>query len=175
MIAMQYKIVLPSDYPMERIENRIREKGHLLDGFPGLMFKAYLYSRKDAKSYQNSVNSYAPFYVWRDHESMIAFLQSEGFKALCEHFGRPTVEVWFVDGIPVAPAAHHSFARIHQTNQDSDGYSEVHSEVRSAVRGINVSSWEGASVSWQSHSEIMNHQAGDVYAVGYVARGENDI
>ena len=50
MIAMQYKIVLPSDYPMETIEARIKEKGHLLDGFPGLIFKAYLYSRKDVSA-----------------------------------------------------------------------------------------------------------------------------
>ncbi|UTM59419.1 DUF4865 family protein [Photobacterium sp. CCB-ST2H9] len=160
MIAMQYKIVLPSDYPMERIENRIREKGHLLDGFPGLMFKAYLYSRKDATSYQNSVNSYAPFYVWRDHESMVVFLESEGFKALCEQFGRPKVEVWFVDGEPVALAEYQSFACIdHQGNQHSD------------VRGINFSSWEEVSVVWRSHSEIMNDLAGEVYAVVYVARG----
>lgn len=59
MIAMQYKIILPSDYPMEKIETRIREKGNLLDGYPGLVFKAYLYSRKNAEYYTSS-NSYAP-------------------------------------------------------------------------------------------------------------------
>ena len=59
MIAMQYKITLPSDYPMDSIKNRILDKGHLLNGFPGLVFKAYLYSEKSASEYNNIVNSYA--------------------------------------------------------------------------------------------------------------------
>ncbi|KDM90039.1 hypothetical protein EA58_19045 [Photobacterium galatheae] len=50
----------------------------------------------------------------------------------------------------------------------------IRSEIRSDVQGINFSSWEAVSVSWRIHSEIMDHQADEVYAVGYVARGKND-
>ncbi|PSU99800.1 DUF4865 family protein [Photobacterium kishitanii] len=161
MIAMQYKIVLPSDYPMESIEKRIKEKGHLLDGFPGLIFKAYLYSRKDAKSYENPVNSYAPFYVWRDHHAMMSFLQSDGFKALCGQFGRPKVETWFVDGELTVPDSQHSLACIHNKVGQ---YRDVH--------GINYSSWEMLGVTWFSNSEEMNDWDGEVYSVGYVAYGK---
>lgn len=164
MIAMQYKIVLPSDYPMESIENRIKEKGHLLDGFPGLIFKAYLYSRKDAKSYENPVNSYAPFYVWRDHHAMVAFLQSDGFKALCDQFGRPKVEMWFVDDEPTVPSSHHSLACIY--NKVSQ-YTDIH--------GLNYTSWETLDVTWFSNLEGINDRDGEVYSVGYVARGNSDI
>jgi hypothetical protein len=164
MIAMQYKIVLPSDYPMESIEKRITEKGHLLDGFPGLIFKAYLYSRKDAKSYENQINSYAPFYVWRDHHAMVLFLQSDGFTALCEQFGRPKVEIWFVDDEPTVPDSHHSLACIHnKVSQHTD------------VHGLDYTSWEPLGLTWLSSSEGIDDSSGEVYSVGYVAHGQNDI
>lgn len=160
MIAMQYKMVLPADYPMESIENRIREKGHLLDGYPGLLFKAYLYSRKDATTYHNDVNSYAPFYVWRDHDSMRAFLNSDGFNGLCEQFGRPAVQVWFVDEVPNAPDENVVFACIeHTALQDAD------------VRGVNVTTWQTLGVTWLSQIDNRSPIQGDLYAVGYVARG----
>jgi len=40
MIAMQYRFPLPADYDMAIIDRRIADKGHLTDGFPGLLFKA---------------------------------------------------------------------------------------------------------------------------------------
>ena len=45
MIAMQYGFTLPGDYDMSIIDRRIRDKGPLLDGFPNLGFKAYLFTR----------------------------------------------------------------------------------------------------------------------------------
>ena len=63
MYAMQYEIALPADYDMDIIRERVRTTGHLMDGFPGLEFKAFLI-REKAKG--ASENSYAPFYVWRD-------------------------------------------------------------------------------------------------------------
>mgnify|MGYP000844787079 FL=1 len=163
MIAMQYKVVLPSDYPMESIEKRIQEKGHLFDGIPGLIFKAFLYSRKDAKNYENPINSYAPFYVWRDHHAMVSFLQSDGFKAVCEHFGRPKVEVWYVDKEPTVPTSQHSRACIYKNlSQPKD------------VHGLNYTSWETIGVTWLSSSDGINDSRGEVYSVGYVAHGQND-
>ena len=47
MIAMHYRFTLPADYDMALIEQRIASNGARLDGFPGLLFKAYLYSRQD--------------------------------------------------------------------------------------------------------------------------------
>jgi len=33
MIATQYKIILPSDYDMDIIRNRVKNNGHKTDGF----------------------------------------------------------------------------------------------------------------------------------------------
>ncbi len=165
MIAMQYRIILPADYPMEKIETRIREKGYLLDGYPGLLFKAYLYARKhdvyEAKT-NASVNSYAPFYVWKDHHAMVAFLNSDGFHALCEQFGRPEVKMWFIEDEPDIPDAAAAFACIHhRSDQDAD------------IDGRNYTSWETLGVVWLEESELSeNKMSGDFYRIGYIAHGE---
>lgn len=89
MLAMQYEITLPADYDMAVIRRRIAEKGHLLDGFPGLGFKAWLYSMSDDPVLPGGTNRYAPFYLWHDGEGMNAFLGGAGFAALARDFGRP--------------------------------------------------------------------------------------
>lgn len=38
---MRYDITLPADYDMNIIRNRVRDNGHLMDGFNGLLFKAF--------------------------------------------------------------------------------------------------------------------------------------
>ena len=50
MIAMQYSFTLPADYDMSVIDRRIADTGPLLDGFPGLKFKAYLVARRGEHS-----------------------------------------------------------------------------------------------------------------------------
>lgn len=94
MIAMQYSFTLPADYDMAIIRRRIAEKGHLLDGFPRLRFKAYLYAERDDAQLPGHDNLYAPFYLWQDSEGMNAFLADAGFAALCDSFGRPAVRTW---------------------------------------------------------------------------------
>ena len=162
MIAMQYKIVLPSDYPMDSIKNRILDKGHLLNGFPGLVFKAYLYSEKSASEYNNIVNSYAPFYVWEDHNSMNTFLNCDGFKALCEQFGRPKIDIWFIDGEITEPQPTDLFAAIDDGNPKNTD-----------IKGINYTLWNTFSIRWLSKSEVANTQHNEVYSLSYIARGKN--
>ena len=94
MIAMHYRFTLPADYDMVLIEQRIASNGARLDGFPGLLFKAYLYSRQDDGALPGQENRYAPFYVWHSAEAMHRFLASEGFAALTRHFGWPRIETW---------------------------------------------------------------------------------
>jgi hypothetical protein len=96
MIAMQYSIGLPADYEMDFIRRRIVEKGPLLDGFPGLGFKAYLYADRNDAVLPSRDNLYAPFYAWRDTAGMNAFLCGDGFATLSAAFGRPAVQVWSV-------------------------------------------------------------------------------
>jgi hypothetical protein len=96
MIAMQYGFTLPADYDMAIIRQRIAGKGHLLDDFPRLRFKAYLYAERGAGAGPDDDNAYAPFYLWQDNEGMNAFLGSAGFAALARAFGWPSVRTWSV-------------------------------------------------------------------------------
>ncbi|KAA8996924.1 DUF4865 family protein [Affinibrenneria salicis] len=102
MIAMQYSFVLPADYDMSVIERRIAENGARLDGFPGLVFKTYLYARRDDPTAPSRENLYAPLYLWQDAPSMARFLASAGFAALTQAFGRPRVQSWLVARAPQA-------------------------------------------------------------------------
>jgi len=94
MLAMQYSFTLPADYDMAIIRRRIAEKAHLLDGFPGLAFKAYLSAERRDQALPSEENLYAPFYLWQDSQGMNAFLSGAGFAALTQAFGRPRVRVW---------------------------------------------------------------------------------
>lgn len=93
MIAMHYRFPLPADYDMAIIDRRIADKGHLTDGFPGLLFKAYLSARKRGPGQDNA---YAPFYVWNTVDGMHAFLNGPGFAGVAQAFGRPAVATWLV-------------------------------------------------------------------------------
>lgn len=104
MIAMQYSFALPADYDMAVIERRIADKGHLLDGFPGLLFKAYL-SADTRQTPRAGDNLYAPFYLWSDSEGMNAFLCGAGFAGVARAFGWPSVKTWSVWHASVGPDA----------------------------------------------------------------------
>ena len=43
---MQYKILLPDDYDMNIIRQRVSVNGYKTDGFQDLLFKAYLIAEK---------------------------------------------------------------------------------------------------------------------------------
>ena len=87
MIAMQYSFVLPADYAMATIRERIASKGPLLDDLPGLVFKAYLHAEQPE-------HAYAPFYLWRDETAMHDFLNGPAFAGVARAFGWPSVQTW---------------------------------------------------------------------------------
>ncbi|HJV01847.1 MAG TPA: DUF4865 family protein [Burkholderiaceae bacterium] len=94
MMAMQYSFVLPADYDMDIIRLRIASKGHMLDDFPGLAFKAYLSA--DRTLGDTAENLYAPFYLWRQPEAMHGFLNGPGFAGVAQAFGWPSIKTWTV-------------------------------------------------------------------------------
>lgn len=87
MIAMQYSFVLPADFDMAVIRERIATKGPLLDKLPGLVFKAYLHAEQPE-------HVYAPFYLWHDAEAMHGFLNGPAFAGVARAFGWPSVKTW---------------------------------------------------------------------------------
>ena len=46
MIAMQYKILLPNNFDMNIIRQRVEKNGTKTDGFQDLLFKVYLIAKK---------------------------------------------------------------------------------------------------------------------------------
>ncbi|MER6347240.1 DUF4865 family protein [Streptomyces sp. NPDC001595] len=92
MHAMQYEVTLPADYDMDVVRARVARLGHLLDGWEGLGFKAYLMRERGVDG--SPVNQYAPFYLWNTVEGMNAFLWGGGFQGLSDDFGRPAIRQW---------------------------------------------------------------------------------
>lgn len=88
MMAMQYSVRLPTEYPVERLRQRVRERGPLFDRLPGLAHKSFLIDEK--------LRTYAPFYVWRSHDAMREFLFGNLFAGVIDSFGRPRIRHWSV-------------------------------------------------------------------------------
>jgi hypothetical protein len=102
MYSMQYAITLPTDYDMQIIRDRVQATGHLMDGFDGLEFKAYLIQEK---AHGAPRNVYAPFYVWRDIDGMRKFCWSDpGYSAIVRDFGRHPIQDWTVAQLAHGPA-----------------------------------------------------------------------
>lgn len=101
MYAMQYSITLPADYDMQIIRDRVARTGHLIDGFPGLDFKAFLIREK---VHGHPANEYAPFYVWTDIDGMRSFCWGEpGYSAIVRDFGRHPIQDWTVVDVTAGP------------------------------------------------------------------------
>ena len=115
MYAMQYQVGLPADYNMQIIRDRVKKTGHLMDGFAGLEFKAYLIREKSKGAGRNV---YAPFYVWRNIDGMRSFCWGEpGYSAIVRDFGRQPIQDWTIHRIVRGPISyadarysHHSVA-----------------------------------------------------------------
>lgn len=95
MIATQYKIILPTDYDMNIIKDRVKINGYKTDGFEGLKFKLYLITEKGQNN--NLQNSYAPLYIWKDSEGLNKFLFDGFYDNIINSFGWQQVNI----GIPL--------------------------------------------------------------------------
>ncbi|WP_297421099.1 DUF4865 family protein [Clostridium sp.] len=95
MIATQYKIILPSDYDMGIIKERVKNNGYKTDGFEDLKFKIYLTTEK--RKNKNLQNSYCPLYIWKDSNGLNKFLFNGFYDNIITSFGWQKVNV----GIPL--------------------------------------------------------------------------
>lgn len=95
MIATQYKIILPSDYDMNIVRDRVKNNGHKTDGFEDLKFKLYLITERGKNN--NLQNSYSPLYIWKDSSGLNKFLFKGFYDNIITSFGWQKVNV----GIPL--------------------------------------------------------------------------
>jgi hypothetical protein len=182
MIAMQYGFTLPADYDMSIIDRRIRDKGPLLDGFPRLVFKAYLAARIKDDGFQSTENLYAPFYLWDEPEGIDAFLSSLGFAALTADFGWPSVATWLVwdaqlggdlkaaryasrEITPIPPHAH-----LADTRDAAVAETRSRTGALATVTGFDPTAWKRIRLTlWSALPEAS--QNAQIYTVGHVALG----
>ena len=91
MIATQYKIILPSNYDMNIIKDRVKNNGHKTDGFEDLKVKLYLITEKGENN--NLQNSYCPLYIWKDSKGLNKFLFDGFYDNIITSFGWQKVNV----------------------------------------------------------------------------------
>ena len=91
---MQYKILLPDDYDMNKIRQRISGNGYKTDGFQDLLFKAYLIAEKSDST--KSCNEYSPLYVWKESGGMNKFIFDGYYDNILNSFGWQKINI----GIP---------------------------------------------------------------------------
>ena len=81
MYSMQYRVQLPADYDMEIIRNRVRRTGHLMDGYPGLEFKAYLIQEKAKGAMRTATHRFTSGTMRRECD--LSAGESPGIHQLC--------------------------------------------------------------------------------------------
>jgi hypothetical protein len=83
MLAMHYKIPLSGPEAIATVRARAAERGPLFDGLEGLAHKLFLIDPVDP--------CYATFYLWREPDAALTFLEGPFFAALSQTFGPPQV------------------------------------------------------------------------------------
>lgn len=167
MIAMHYRFTLPADYDMAIIKERIRQNGARLEGFPGLVAKAFLYSCQSEDTLHE--NRYAPLYFWQEASAMQRFLQSPGFATLVSDFGWPIIESWLaLEGHSVV--RHLTDARFMTLKRWTIA---PHSDlaalpVRRDFNAWDISRWQGVEISASVQPPADGQES---YRIGYLARG----
>lgn len=105
MIAMQYKINLPDNYDMNIIRYRVSANGEKTDGFPDLIFKAYLMAEKDDTP--ESSNEYSPLYLWKDNKGMNQFIFNGYYDNILKTFGWQKINI----GVPSLVEMYENFSK----------------------------------------------------------------
>lgn len=91
MIAMQYKIILPDDFDMNIIRERVIKNGTKTDGFQDLIFKAYIISEKD--NADKCTNEYSPLYLWKSNDGMNKFIFDGFYDNILNSFGWQNINI----------------------------------------------------------------------------------
>ena len=85
MDLLQYSFTLGADHSMDAVRERVAAKRHLLDGLPGLRWKAWLLS--EPLPGRPQAKSYAPLYLFDDTPSALAFLGGALYRGVTDAFG----------------------------------------------------------------------------------------
>jgi len=182
MLAMQYNFTLPADFDMEVIRQRVTAKGPLVEGFPGLGFKAFLYARRGEHGPENL---YAPFYLWDDNEAMNRLLGGEVFSGVSTAFGWPSVKMWSVihaiktpalrearyfsrEIVPIAP--HTALDKLQSTETEIVQAAIARDGALTAVTAFEPTTWSLVRARfWGERPAEPVRPGTQIYVVGYLA------
>jgi Domain of unknown function (DUF4865) len=182
MLAMQYNFTLPADFDMEVIRQRVTAKGPLVEGFPGLGFKAFLYARRGEHGPENL---YAPFYLWDDNGAMNRLLGGEVFAGVSTAFGWPSVKMWSVihaiktpalrearyftrEILPIAP--HAALGKFQSTETEVVESAIARDGALTAVTAFEPTTWSLVRARfWRDRPPETARPGTQLYVVGYLA------
>ena len=185
MLAMQYTFTLPADYDMDIIRQRVTTKGPAVDGFPGLGFKAFLYTRRGDHGPENL---YAPFYLWDNNDSMNRLLGGEVFAGVSGAFGWPSVKMWSVlhaqktaafreakyftrEIVPIAP--HTVLAQLQGTETETARAAVTKGGALTAIAAFEPTTWTLVRAQLWRDRPTELPRGGQLYVVGYLASEAN--
>jgi len=85
MDLLQYTFTLDPGFSMAAIRERVAAKRHLLEGLPGLRWKAWLLS--ETLPGRTQAKTYAPLYLFEGSPAVQAFLCGDLYKSVTDSFG----------------------------------------------------------------------------------------
>ena len=187
MLAMQYSFTLPADYDMDIIRRRIAAKGSVIDGLPGLGYKAYIYA---CRGEHGPENLYAPFYLWHQSEAMSRFFGgSDIFANVTGAFGWPAVKLWSVlhtttapnardarhlsrELLPIAP--HTALTKLHEAELELAQAATTRQGALAAVTGFDPTTWTLVRTRlWRERPTDLARPGTQLYELGYLSLGAN--
>lgn len=181
MIGMQYKVILPSDYDMNVIRERVHNNGFKMDGFQDLKWKLYLIAEKDRNG--SLQNEYAPLYLWEKHAGMNKFLFEGFYDNIVNSFGWQQVNI----GIPIVDTTSETIKNAKfaveftyemepslRLERVAGEMKREESEAAGALASItiyNPDKWKYTKIYFFDKLAAKVSDRGKVYEVLYVARG----
>lgn len=181
MIGMQYKVLLPSEYDMKVIRERVANNGFKMDGFQDLKWKMYLIAEKGKNG--NLQNEYAPLYLWEKHDGMNKFLFEGFYDNILNSFGWQQVNI----GVPIVDTTGENIKQAKfaveftyditprlSLQQVVAEMQRQEVEVAGALASItiyNPDKWKYTKIYFLDQLETQVSERGKVYEVLYVSQG----
>jgi hypothetical protein len=171
MIAMQYKVAFPNGYDMNIIKKRVEMNGDKTDGFPDLLFKAYLIADSMSKK------EYAPLYIWKSNGGMNSFIFDGYYDNILKSFGWQHINIAVPHTIDLSSDFHKSkyvleiendIKRV--TSMESPALSNIDADYLGAVSVYNPDKWK--YVEFYFYDKFPDYLTGDdsVYEVLHISR-----
>ena len=181
MIVAHYAHRLPSNYDIDLIRKRAKERGVLWDSIPELYFKGFLL--RERGRFGANPNNYYSLYLWRQDAAIRDFLVTGRYRTVTDSFGRAEIQTRFAldackgsgqearfaykdeADIPVDADLTTAFASEIERNRER----AEHSGIVVAAVGVDAQNWKFTRILLSSN-EPDRHESGEAYEILHLAR-----